>query len=78
MRDLTKYVNQMEDRFINQFTDHFKIFKAAFEFQLLNQKEELAKNMEIVKLKIEKQTDLIKQNNEKIDVSESKMMRAMK
>ena len=34
--------------------------------------------MEIVKLKIEKQTDLIKQNNEKIDFSESKMMRAMK
>ncbi len=68
----------MEDRFINQFTDHFKIFKAAFEFQILNQKDELAKNMETIKLKLEKQTDLIKQNNEKIDVSESKMIRAMK
>jgi hypothetical protein len=34
--------------------------------------------METIKLKLEKQTDLIKQNNEKIDVSESKMIRAMK
>lgn len=78
MRDLTKYVNKMEDRFINKFTDHFKIFKTAFEFQLLNQKEEIAKSMEIIKLKMEKQTDLIKANNEKIDISESKMIRAMK
>lgn len=67
MRDLTKYVNKMEDRFINQFTDHFKIFKTAFEFQILNQKDEIQKNMEIIKVKLEKQTDMIKQNSEKID-----------
>jgi hypothetical protein len=31
----------MENKFILQFTEHFKMFRAAFEFQLDSQKEEL-------------------------------------
>ena len=49
IRDLTKHVNQMENKFISQFTEHFKMFRAAFEFQLDSQKEELRKKVSQIK-----------------------------
>lgn len=75
IRDLTKYVNQMESKFISQFTEHFKMFRAAFEFQLDTQKEELWEKMIQTKLRFEQVNQQLRDIHEKIDTSESNLIR---
>jgi len=71
-------MNKTVVSFNQKLSEHFKMFSAAFEFQLNNQKQELEKTVLQINSKFNEQDVKISSLAEKLEFSEAKLTTQMK